>query len=131
MEILIILMFTKIVSLGEALWTQKVNNFNRSSKIYNIGLNFLDIIGEKIAVRTLHRIFNQNNVPVGLVEKSLVKIDPKQSKEVTTSSRMGRSPVTADRAIEVDDHDLEIVEVVANALVNMLNGKDIKKLLYK
>jgi hypothetical protein len=82
-------------------------------------------------VRTLHRIFNQNNVSIGLVEKSLVKIDPKQSKGVTTSSKMSRSPVTANRAIEVDDHDVEIVEVVVNALAKILKGKEIKMLLHK
>ncbi|RIA83323.1 hypothetical protein C1645_834012 [Glomus cerebriforme] len=96
-----------------------------------VGKNAIDPEGEQIAVRTLHRIFNQNNISVGLVEKSLVKIDPKQSKGVTTSSRMGRSPVTANRAIEVDDHDVEIVEVVVNALAKILKGKEIKKLLHK
>lgn len=82
-------------------------------------------------MRTLHRIFNQNNVSVGLVEKSLVKIDSKQSKEITTSSRMGRSSVTANRAIEIDDHDVEIVEVVVNALAKILKGKEITMLLHK
>ena len=86
--------------------------------------------GDQIAVRTLHRIFSQNNVSVGLVEKSLVKIDPKQSKSDTSSSRMDRPHVTA-RAIEVDDHDTEIVEVVVNALAKILKGKEIKKLLHK
>ncbi|CAB4432133.1 unnamed protein product [Rhizophagus irregularis] len=96
-----------------------------------VGRNSIDPEGEQIAMRTLHHIFNQNNVSVGLVEKSLVKIDPKQSEVITTSSRMGRSSVTANRAIEIDDHDVEIVEVVANALAKILKGKEITMLLHK
>ncbi|CAG8441704.1 16638_t:CDS:2 [Acaulospora colombiana] len=101
-----------------------------------VGKNVQDPEDEKIAVRTMHRIFMQNNISLALVEKSTSTIDSEPSKASSTpstTSRHTRSPVTANRSIPVDGEDDEesgifFVEVVINALAKIFKGKDIKML---
>ncbi|CAG8535530.1 26544_t:CDS:10 [Gigaspora margarita] len=98
-----------------------------------VGKNAYDPEGEQIAIKTIHYIFKQNNIPIELVEKYIAKLeDPKPSKAPATpsTSRITRSPATANTPNDNNDENIDVsfIEVTLKVLAKFLKGKDIKKM---